>query len=158
MSCSRDAKPQDGPLPCRAFIIFATLVGIGWVLLFWRKPVRINTIGINPRPSVQKRRGCGPVVDVQPQPAAAAGSRLFYFHSHLYFPSGSWPRFVALWRDRGSLAVPQALFLGRKIKHEVPWLRPWPNLGRTAHTWPLSRTAQLHRTSTHGAAASACPG
>src|SRR6266851_4901180 len=47
----RDAKPQDGPLPCRAFIIFATLGGIGWVLLFW--PVRINTIGINPRPSVQ---------------------------------------------------------------------------------------------------------
>src|SRR6266849_5629678 len=55
MSCSRDAKPQDGPLPCRAFIIFATLVGIAWVLLFWRKPVRINAIGINPRPSVQNR-------------------------------------------------------------------------------------------------------
>src|SRR5713101_3533718 len=59
MSCSRDAKPQDGPLPCRAFIIFATLVGIAWVLLFWRKPVRINAIGINPRPSVQNRGGAG---------------------------------------------------------------------------------------------------
>ena len=59
MSCSRDAKPQDGPLPCRAFIIFAMLVGIGWVLLFWRKPVRINTIGINPRPSVQNGGDAG---------------------------------------------------------------------------------------------------
>src|SRR5229473_2578313 len=57
--CSRDAKPQDGPLPCRAFIIFATLVGIAWVLWFWRKPVRINAIGINPRPSVQNGGDAG---------------------------------------------------------------------------------------------------
>ena len=59
MPCSRDAKPQDGPLPCRAFIIFATLVGIAWVLWFWRKPVRINAIGINPRPSVQNGGDAG---------------------------------------------------------------------------------------------------
>src|SRR6266852_3443075 len=59
MPCSRDAKPQDGPLPCRAFIIFATLVGIAWVLWFWRKPVRINAIGITPRPSVQNGGDAG---------------------------------------------------------------------------------------------------
>src|SRR5713101_5571962 len=41
-------ETQDGPLPCRAFIIFATLVGIAWVLFV-------------------------PVVDVEPQPGRGAG-------------------------------------------------------------------------------------